>query len=234
MKPRTRQPGFTIVELMIALSIFAMILVTIYSVWSGILRASQAARSAADSAQRARISVRTIEDALVHAQMFAANMPPQNPDAYYSFLADGTGEFGSLSFITHLPPTFPGANHFPNDIVRRVTFTCEQGKDGTVHLVMRQGPMIASMEPDFEPYSLVLAKDVQTFLIDFWGQPKDSRNFEWVTEWNSTNALPRKVRIALGVGTTGKKGVPQDMVYRVVALPATAVAPQWQVPQIRR
>ncbi len=230
MKPRTRPQGFTIIEVMLALGIFAMILVSIYSVWSGILRSSQAARSAADSAQRARISVRTIEDALVTAQMFAANMPPQNPDAYYSFLADGTGEFASLSFVAHLPASFPGVGHYGDDIVRRVTFTCEQGKDGSMNLVMRQGPMMASMEKDFDPYSLVLAKDVQSFLIHFWGQPKDSRDFQWVTEWNSTNALPRLVRIALGVGKTGKKGESQDLVYRVVALPATAVAPEWQMP----
>jgi type II secretory pathway pseudopilin PulG len=221
--------AFTIVELMLALGIFAMILVTIYAVWNGILRSSSAARAAADSAQRARIAVRTIEDALNTAQMFAANMPPQNPDAYYSFLADGSGDFAALSFVAHLPASFPGVGHYGDDIVRRVTFTCEQDKDG-VRLVMRQGPMMASMEKDFEPYSLVLAKDVQTFLIDFWGQPKDSREFQWVQEWNSTNALPKLVRIALGIGKTGKKGEAQDVVYRVIALPATAVAPEWQMP----
>jgi prepilin-type N-terminal cleavage/methylation domain-containing protein len=229
MKLRLHNKAFTLLEVMLAIGIFAMILVTIYSVWEGILRASRAARSAADSAQRARISIRTIEDALVHAQMFTANMPPQNPDAYYSFLADSEGEFAGLSFVAHIPPGFPGYGHFPNDIVRRVTFTCENGKDG-IDLVMRQGPMLATMEKDYEPYSLVLAKDVQLFAIDFWGQPKDSREFQWVNEWNSTNSLPRLVRIAIGVGKTSTKGVPQDLVYRVVALPANAVAPQWQMP----
>jgi prepilin-type N-terminal cleavage/methylation domain-containing protein len=227
MKLRSRQHAFTLLEVMLAIGIFAMILVAIFSVWEGIMRASRAARTAADSAQRARISISTIEDALVHAQMFAANMPPQNPDAYYSFLADSEGEFAGLSFVAHIPPGFPGYGHFPNDIVRRVTFTCENGKNG-VDLVMRQGPMLATMEKDYEPYSLVLAHDVQLFAIDFWGQPIDSREFQWVNEWRSTNALPKLVRLAIGVGKTSTKGVPQDLVYRVVALPAMAVPPNFQ------
>lgn len=233
MKLRRGQYAFTLLEVMLAIGIFSMILLSIYSIWTGILRASRAARSAADSAQRARIAVRTIEDALVQSQMFAANMPPQTRDAYYSFLADSSGDYSALSIITRVSPTFPGFGHFPNDYVRRVTFVCENGSDGTVHLIMRQLPMMTSMEADVEPYELTLAKDVQTFLIDFWGQPKDSRDFQWVTEWNSTNTLPKLVRVAVGVGKTGQKGVPQDMVYRVVALPATAVQPQWQVPSLR-
>src|SRR5687768_8202197 len=79
---RHRKPGFTIIEVMLAIGIFSMILLSIYSVWTGILRASRAARSAADNAQRARISMRALSDALTTAQMFTANMPPQNQNAY--------------------------------------------------------------------------------------------------------------------------------------------------------
>lgn len=237
MNSRSRQHAFTILELMLALSIFAMVLVTIYSVWTGILRASSAARAAADSAQRARIAMQTIADTLATAQMFSANMPPNSPDDYYSFLADSSGEFASLSFVAHVPPSVPGYGHFANDIVRRVTFTCEQDKGGSLNLVMRQAPMLAAMEEGVEPYSLVLAKDVQTFMCMFWGLPADKREPEWVDEWgmapstrNLSNSLPKLVRIVIGVGKTGKKGEAQDTIYREIALPATAVAPEWQLP----
>lgn len=229
MKPR-RRSGFTILEVMLAIGIFAMILVSIYSVWTGILKASKAARSAADSAQRARIAMRTVQDALLTAQMFTANMPPQNPDPYYNFLAEMNGDFSSLSFVAHLPATFPGVGRYGDNVVRRVTFTTEQGKDGGVELVMRQGPMLMTIDKEFEPYSLVLAKDVQLFMIEYWGQQKETREYEWSSEWSSTNALPKLVRIAIGVGKTGKKGQAQDVVYQVVALPSTAVAPEWEMP----
>ena len=140
---RSRGFAFTIIELMISLGIFMMILLSIYSVWTGILKAAQACRTAADMAQRARISMRAIEDALTTAQMFTANMPPQNPTAYYSFLADmNNGDHGTLSFVAHLPATFPGVGRYGDHVVRRVSFTCEPDKDGTLNLVMRQGPMM--------------------------------------------------------------------------------------------
>ncbi|HTD65083.1 MAG TPA: prepilin-type N-terminal cleavage/methylation domain-containing protein [Candidatus Limnocylindria bacterium] len=226
--------AFTIIELMIAISIFMMILVSIYSVWSGILKASQAARSAADSAQRARISMRAIEDALTTAQMFTANMPPQSKKPYYSFLADMSGDFGSLSFVAHLPATFPGVGRFGDQIVRRVTFRCVPGKDNTMDLVMEQGPMLMAVEEGYEPYSLVLAKDVQMFGFEFWGRPdpirKPNADPEWLDHWDSTNSLPILVRVGLGLGKTDKKGDAQDLVVKVVALPARAVAPEWQNP----
>ena len=90
--------------------------------------------------------------------------------------------------------------------------------------------MLMAMNEEFEPYSLVLAKDVQLFMIEFWGQQKETRNFEWVTEWNSTNAMPKLIRVALGVGKVAEKGKAQTVVYQVIALPASAVAAEWQMP----
>jgi type II secretion system protein J len=222
--------GFTIIEVLLAIGIFSMIILAIYSVWTVILKASKSTRSAADSAQRARISMRALQDALTTAQMFTANMPPQNAEAYYSFIADMSGDYGSLSFVAHLPATFPGVGRFGDQIVRRVTFTIEPEKDGTLDLVMRQGPMMMAADQDFEPYSLVLARDVQMFGFEFWGQDPKDRQWKWVEEWNSTNSLPTLVHVGLGLGKTGKKGEPQDVVHRYIALPATAVQPDWQLP----
>jgi prepilin-type N-terminal cleavage/methylation domain-containing protein len=221
--------GFTIIEVLLAIGIFSMIIIAIYSVWTGILKASKAARTAADSAQRARISMRALQDALTTAQMFTANMPPQSQNAYYSFIADMSGDYGSLSFIAHLPATFPGVGRYGDQIVRRVTFTVEPEKNGTLDLVMRQGPMLMMDNKDYEPYSLVLAKDVSLFGFEFWGRNPKTGNWEWVQEWNSTNSLPTLVHVGLGLGKVGNKGDPQDVVHRYIALPATAVQPDWQM-----
>src|SRR5687767_3602344 len=230
---RQTKIGFTIIEVMLAIGIFSMILLSIYSVWTGILRASKAARSAADNAQRARISMRAISDALTTAQMFTANMPPQSKDDYYSFIADMSGDYGSLSFVAHLPANFPGVGRFGDHVVRRITFSIKPGEDGGLDLVMEQGPMLNYMrifETDYEPYSLVLAKDVQLFGFEFWGQNPKTAQWEWVNEWNSTNSLPLLVHVGLGLGKTSKAGESQDVVHRYIALPATAVQPDWQMP----
>jgi hypothetical protein len=143
------------------------------------------------------------------------------------------GDFGSLSFVAHLPADFPGVGRFGDNVVRRVTFTCESDKDGTVNLVMRQGPMLEAAMPDYQPYSLVLAREVQMFGVQMWGQPDPVRKpqeWDWVEEWKSTNSLPSMMRIGLGLGKTGKKGDAQDLAVKVVALPSKAVQPGWQIP----
>jgi len=228
---RQTRIGFTIIEVILAVGIFSMILLSIYSVWTGILRASKAARSAADNAQRARISMRALSDALTTAQMFTANMPPQNQkNAYYSFIADMSGDYGSLSFVAHLPANFPGVGRFGDHVVRRITFSIEPDEKSGLNLIMRQGPMLNASEPEYEPYSLVLAKDVQLFGFEFWGQNPKTGKMEWVNEWNSTNSLPMWVHVGLGLGKTSKAGESQDVVHRYIALPATAVRPEWQMP----
>lgn len=230
VRGRSRR-AFTIIEIIIALGIFMMIILSIYSIWTGIIKASIAARNAADQAQRARISMAAVEDALRCAQMFTANMPPQNQTAYYSFIADmQNGDFGTLSFVAHLPASFPGVGRYGDHVVRRVTFTCEKGDEG-INLVMRQGPMLQAVSEDFQPYTLVLAKDVTMFGFECWGQPDPIRRpqeWGWVDKWESTNSLPTFMRIGLGLGKTGKRDDPQNLTVKIVTLPARAVQPEWQ------
>jgi prepilin-type N-terminal cleavage/methylation domain-containing protein len=228
MAPSKR--GFTIIEVIIALGIFMLIILSIYSIWTGIVKASIAARHAADQAQRARVSMRAIEDALTCAQMFTANMPPQNQTAYYNFIADmNNGDYGTLSFVAHLPASFPGVGRYGDNVVRRVWFTCEPGQGPNLNLVMRQGPMLQAADEEFQPYSLTLAKDVTMFGFECWGQPDPIRRpneWDWVDQWKSTNSLPSLMRIGLGLG--GKRGEPQNMTMKIIALPAKAVQPEWQ------
>jgi type II secretory pathway pseudopilin PulG len=228
LKSGTKKRAFTIIEVLLAIGIFMLILASIYSVWHTILRGSQAARSAADSAQRTRISMRALQDALTTAQMFNANMPPQNPDAYYAFIADMSGDYGSISFVAHLPATFPGVGRFGDNVVRRVTFNVRRGKEGN-ELWVEQGPMLHSMDQDYEPYSLLLAKNVTMFGFEFWGINPKTGKWEWLEEWNSTNSLPALVHVGLGLGKTAH-GDTADVAHRYIALPANAVQPDWQMP----
>src|SRR5262245_3512517 len=153
-KKQTRKRGFTIVEVMLALFIFSLILTAIYSVWLAILKSTRAGQKATASPQRGRIAIRTIEDALVTAQLFVANAQHDDFDAY------PRGDFGELNLVSRLPASFPGVGRYGDSIVRRVTFSVRPGPDSQNELVMTQWPMLAATNTDFEPYSLALARDV--------------------------------------------------------------------------
>jgi prepilin-type N-terminal cleavage/methylation domain-containing protein len=209
--------AFTIVELMIALTILSLVIVAIYSSWTAILRGAKVALDAAAEVQRTRMAVRALEDSLLTAQVFAAN------SAHYSFIADTSETFAFLSMVSHLPPTFPGSGMFGNQVIRRVTFSVEAGQHSPNELIMTQMPILLSKE-DMEPYSITLARNITEFTIEFW----DPRNQEWLPELTNTNEMPRMVRVVLGLGNSANRTT--EIVSRVVAIPSMVVPREVQVP----
>ena len=93
--------AFTLIEVLIALSIFALIITGIYSSWSGIHRATRIGLEAAADAQCKRIAMRAPEQPLGSANYFLPN------DTNYTFIAEGRGDSTYLSFVAHLPEPFP-------------------------------------------------------------------------------------------------------------------------------
>lgn len=212
--------GFTILEIMIAMSIFMAVLAAIYSSWSTIVRSSKIGMESAVRVQRSRMTMRCLVDSLMCIQYFGANQ------AYYSFNAESQNEFSYLSFVACLPASFPDSGLFGDQVVRRVTFAVEGTADRENQLVMYQTPLLAEEKKNEKPITVVLAKDVNTFLLEYWNTNKN----EWDAEWLSTNQLPKLVRISLGTGHADNyRSNPEDIVTRVIALPAIIVPREYQM-----
>src|SRR5580692_10435728 len=118
----TGNRAFTLIEIMVAIMVFSMVLASIYATWALVIRATVVGNDAAAQAQRQRVVLRAIGDALMGVQSFQAS---QN---YYWFkLANGTEPY--LSFVARLPDTFPRHNKFvgenagPDANERRVLFS---------------------------------------------------------------------------------------------------------------
>ena len=206
--------AFTLVEILIALAIFAAVMLAIYSSWSSILRGKTVGLAAAAETQRARVAVRALENSLVSLQMFQANL------RYYWFLADTSGDFASLSFVARLPKSFPRSGDFGDQVLRRLTFTVEPGTNRENVLVLRQNPVLFDPSVDEEENPLVLARHVKTFMLEFWGQ----RSTDWEPEWPQTNLPPRLIRFTLGFGRPNQRTLnPDDVVTRVVTVSSVPI-----------
>ncbi len=206
--------AFTLIEITLAIAILLMVLSVVYSTWMIILRSKKAADKAAINAQRSRITVQALEEALSGIQVFSQNEP------YYSFIADTSGQYALLSVASRLPASFPGSGLFGDQALRRVTFNVETGTNGEEQLVLRQYPLLLATNAVEEAYPIVLASQVTDFLLEFW----DSRRGEWVPEWLYTNQLPAVVRFLIGVGQRANDAsMPQAVQVRTVALSATPV-----------
>lgn len=222
-----RQRAFTLVEIMISIGIFALVLAAIYSSWTAILRASKTGLAVAASAQRARITVRVLEESLGSAQSFRVHQ--QDHPEYYSFVAEN-GHDASLSFTARLSKSFPRGGKFGDLDVRRVTFSVEPAPDGGRQLVLRQNPLVMEMDRDEKEHPLVLAKNVKGFDMLFWATDKNPP--DWVDEWREqkTNQLPSLVMVTLKLADDPKSSRVTEEVTRIISLPAVTVQPVWQVP----
>jgi prepilin-type N-terminal cleavage/methylation domain-containing protein len=211
-KTRRAARGFTIIEIMTAMMIFGMIVAAIFGTWSALAHGSQSGNRAAATAQRSRVALRTIEDALGATHSFVADVQ------YYTFDAENGSE-PYLSFVSVLSPSFPRSGRFGQFNVRRVTFSVES-ENYSKRLVLRQTPVLMDMDEDEQNYPVVLANDVKKFEMEFW----DKQKGDWLDEWTQTNQLPQMVKFTMQLGGD------QNEITRIVALPSVAVQAGWQMP----
>lgn len=205
--------AFTILEIMIALFIFALVLTAIYSIWHGIVKGTTSGLKAAAEVQRSRVAMRTIEQAFRSARVFNDNIK------YYYFIAESRGEQSAISMTCRLPSDFLGMGFIdPNLRMRRVDIFTRPGPDGTDELVVSHLPLLLETNVvGNEPYSIVLARDVSRFELEYL----EPRKNEWVTEWIYTNMLPKLVRVTLGLGKLGgSSGQSQDLASQLIDLQA--------------
>lgn len=204
--------AFTILEMMIAITILSLIVAAIYASWTAILRASKAGKEVSATVQRSRMVLRVLEDSLTSAQSFVANQ------RYYGFIAENGSE-PMLSFVARLSKTFPRSGKFGDLDVRRISFTVENGQ-----FVMRQVPVGMEVDEDEVNLPLVLAKNVKDFELQLW----DNRKNDWVDEWKQTNQLPRLVMFTLKIADNERPGSTLQEINRIVSIPSVAVQPMWQ------
>ena len=178
--------AFTLIEVMVAIAIFALLVAAVYSTWVVIIKSAQVGQAAAARVQRQRIAIRTLEDSLTCIQSFQASM------GYYTFNVTN-GEQPGLSFVARLPDIFPRNGKFDANL-RRLTFSVEAtGEDSERDLVLRQNPILMDLDTDEQQIPLVLARNVKDFIVECW----DTNALDWVAGWDSTNSLPPMVRITL-------------------------------------
>jgi type II secretory pathway pseudopilin PulG len=205
-----RRRAFTLVEIMVAITLLMLMMGSIMACWKSILSGAHVGEAAAAAAQRARTSMRAVEDSLNNLEI--VNTP--QAIRYYAFIADTSEpQFASVSFAARLPASFLGSDYFGDAVLRRVSFDVEKDANNQLNLVMTQYPLLAIPNENFPPKSIVLARDVSAFVLEFWS-PKDD---DWLTEFLKTNEVPPMIRITLGTGHSARDArMPVEIISRIV------------------
>lgn len=211
--------AFTLIEVLVALTIFSLVLSLLYGSWRILLQSTSAGLRLAATAQRSRMTLQVLEEALNSSVFFSANA------RHYAFLTDASGGFSSLSFVAHLAPSFPGSGHYDGESVRRVTFTVEPDETGSAALFLRQNSILDQVNDSPNTFPVLLARDVTSFDVGYW----DTRKSDFVPEWKLSNSLPALVRVSIGFGHKNRfSQTPGEVVARIVRIPSAGVASEAQ------
>jgi len=199
--------AFTLIEIMVSIMVFSLVIASIYATWALVMRATQVGKDCTEQAQRQRVVLRTIGDAIMGVESFQASLDK----GLYSFeLANGEAPY--LSFVAHLPETYPRNGKFVGETSghetqsRRVIFSLAPGADGKRDLVLRQKPILMDLDQDEQQFPLVLARNVKQFTVEWWGT-NSMNEVAWNTDWDDTqtNTIPQMLRVHLVMSlNTGK------------------------------
>ena len=202
---RGEQTAFTLVEAIVAMGILSMVLVMIYQTFYSVLRVTEVGADAAEQAQRERIVLKTIEDALSGIVYYEQNQE------HYAFVAETLDfNYPSISFVSRVPPDFIGNKEFGAQGLRRIEFVVEDApvevkvevngktikeiKDERA-LVMYQIPILQPIDATEleDPKRWVLGPGLDTFMVLFWS----TINNEWLPDWEETNSVPTRLKFEM-------------------------------------
>jgi len=189
---RTKKPnaGFTLPEVLTAVVIMGLVLVTLYSCWAAVLGATQSSTIAVQDAQRERMAIRAISDALAGVSWY------ENRKEGPLRLDDSLG-FSHLKLISRVPPGFWGERELANYPLRRIEFVTEDMPGGESQLVMIQQALLAPTN-SVKVHRTVLLPHVETFAVEVHsGGISNTWEAFWPTLFE-TNGLPWQAKVSLG------------------------------------
>jgi prepilin-type N-terminal cleavage/methylation domain-containing protein len=225
------QFAFTLVEIMVSVVIFSMVIAAIFATWALVMRATEVGQDSAAQAQRQRVVLRAIGDALMGVESFQASQ-----NLYWFGLANGDKPF--VSFVAHLPETYARNGKFVGEATivdangnihgldassRRVTFSLATGAGGENDLILQQKPVLMDMDKDEQQFPLVLARNIKQFSVEWWGT-NDMNEVGWFKDWDDkqTNSIPKMLRVHLVMGANLSKGkdAPDFAATRIYTIPS--------------
>lgn len=184
---RGKRSGFTLVEVLLALSIFTLVTSMAAAAFWAVMKAWNRGGEMLEQLHYGDYAMEQLVSALRGAAWF-----PSKPAAFGFQLESGKAVW-TTSGTAFLPPD----SHFRNGLHRMsVTVDAAQGERG---LVVRAWPHLAEEdgERDAEPW--LVCPEVDDFSCEWY----DFDGETWSQDWEETNSLPKLVRVTL---TMKKRG----------------------------
>lgn len=214
MKHSSSSRGFTLLEIMLAVTILAVITTSVYATWSAGLAGWKRSASVTENLQRERIVMDTL------AQLTQAIVYFGSKDALYDILSTHRQQMGdTISFVTASDVLLPASEQMASGM-RRVTISMERDARGRPFLAIANMPALEPNEAS-QPVTHVLSAAVCGFGVRY----RDPRRGTWQDEWQETNLLPSAIEYTIAFGVNDGR-TPPVIVTRAIDLPIAQFAMQ--------
>jgi general secretion pathway protein J len=198
---RRGAPGFTLIEVVLALSIVAIMVTMLFGGLRVGLRAWQRGEDAAAALQHSRSMTQLLEQALAGTYWYLARTDQNDTAPVLLF----KGEADRLSFVTVSPP-LPPATPMPF-----VAVTLSMDAGSTPGFAIREKAL-----PNFDPFEAVAPSVVDPTIasIHFRYQRADG---DWQEAWDSVDeqALPQAVEVSVTSTASGRAEDPRPTVMTI-------------------
>lgn len=200
---RLRQLGVTIVEVLVALAILAMMVVAVYSSFNGTVNGMQRAEQMQERYMMVRNALNTMSNDLSMAYL-SFNRPQDETRHFTLFEGRNNFDADSVTFssFSHLRMR-KDTNESDQALVQ---YFIEDDPDDSSrkHLYRRESRRLTGDLPeklqDYFP-AYVLCEDVASLELEYWDVQKE----DWVEEWQTMvndaqpDRLPQRVKVKLGI-----------------------------------
>jgi type II secretion system protein J len=215
---RAQESGFTLLELLVALTLTATAFAVIWGVFASTLDAWRRGSDTLDRLHRGDFVFDRLEATLRSAAWY-----PSRPERY-GFRMETAGDDleaeDVFSWVT-VSDAFEPRRTVRSQGMRRVTVLMEEGEDGKRVLAVRAQHVLSDPEGLNEPEADLLAAipEIQGIRCEVY----DKEDKEWQGEWSETNSLPERVRVTLTLEPIDKKSRPV-VLQRIIPLPTARAA----------
>nr|WP_228287411.1 MULTISPECIES: type II secretion system minor pseudopilin GspJ [Serratia] len=195
------QRGFTLVEMLLAIALFAMLSLTALTVFRGVLKNDEITQRKSTQLTQLQRALAIVERDLTQAQARAPTGDKRWPAAPEFAVLQTAGEEGGDFQLLLIRNGWPNPQaRLPRATQERVAYRYRQGR-----LERLSYPNLSS--PQAAARSVLLLSEVTRFQLRFY------RQGEWLTAWRAGGLLPQAVEIAIDTPALGE-------VRRIVTLPA--------------
>lgn len=204
--PRVRRPaGFTLLEVMVAMAIVAILGALVWGAFSPIYAGKEIVEEEAERYHSIRLAMDRMTRDISMAFLSDRFDAKQFRDRPTHFVSDDSGDNDTLRFTTLAHERlYEDAKEGDQAIVEYRVGRDPERRDAEV--LFRREKTVIDDQPEDGGTEVVLAEGIEGIDFKFW----DVRKEEWVSEWDTTdlefkNHLPERVQINLFVkGDDGK------------------------------